>query len=319
VQQHIGSLTVSATPRALGRRRKSPADIILSDTRSAFAEAFRVTWANLQLAAAGPRSAALGGRRSGTTLGITSASSGEGKSTHALALARTAALAGEKVVLVDADQRRSGVSRLLDHDFCFTLRDFLQDRCTANDVIAVEERSGVHFVPSVPAHVTWTSQDLQRFFKLIDYLKDRFAVVIVDLPPLLGIAETIRLAMAADNIALVVRWGRTERQFVQYALDTLRSASLSPIAVILNDVDLKAQRRRGYRDHTEIYTDKRLYRAASAYREPAPRTALPIAAADGDVYAGASVSELPPDDTHRDRSHPAGSDIERLYDRYHGS
>src|SRR5262249_29564354 len=148
----------------------------------------------------------------------------------ALALARTAALAGEKVVLIDADQRRSGVSRLLDQDFCFTLRDFLQDRCTANDVIGVEERSGVHFVPSAPAHVTWTSQDLQRFFKLVDYLKDRFAVVIIDLPPLLGIAETVRLAMAADNIALVVRWGRTERQFVQYALDALRSAGLSPIA-----------------------------------------------------------------------------------------
>jgi uncharacterized protein involved in exopolysaccharide biosynthesis/Mrp family chromosome partitioning ATPase len=323
VQQHIGSLTVSATPRALGRRRKSPADIILHDTGSAFAEALRVTWANLQLAAAGPRSAALGGRRQGTALGVTSATSGEGKSTHALALARTAALAGEAVVLVDADQRRSGVSRLLDQDFCFTMRDFLQDRCRANDVIAIEERSGMHFVPSVPAHVTWTSQDLQRFFKLIDYLKDRFAVVIIDLPPLLGIAETIRLAMAADNIALVVRWGRTERQFVQYALDALGSASLSPTAVILNDIDLKAQRRRGYRDHTEIYTDKRLYQAA-AYRWPAPGPTLPIAAADADEYSAVGVSavgasEPQPVDTHRERSHPAGSDIERLYNRYQGS
>ncbi len=269
VQQHIGSLTVSATPRAVGRRRKSPADIILNDKRSAFAEAFRVSWANIQLAAAGPRSAALGSRRLGTALGITSASSGEGKSTHALALARTAALAGEKVVLVDADLRRSGVSRLLDQDFCFTLRDFLQDRCTANDVIAVEERSGVHFVPSAPADVSWTSHDLQRFFKLVDYLKDRFAIVIIDLPPILGLAETIRLAMAADSIALVIRWGRTERQFVQFALDALRSASLSTIAVILNDIDLKTQRRRGYRDHTAVYTDKGLYRAAPGYREPA--------------------------------------------------
>ena len=49
-------------------------------------------------------------------------------------------------------------------------------------------------------------------------------------------------------MALVIRWGRTERQFVQFALDALRSASVSTISVILNDIDLKAQRRRGYRD-----------------------------------------------------------------------
>ena len=165
VQQHIGSLTVSATPRAVGRRRKSPADIILNDNRSAFAEAFRVSWANIHLAVAGPRSASFGGRRLGTALGITSAASGEGKSMHALALARTAALAGENVVLVDADLRRSGVSRLLDQDFCFTLRDFLQDRCTANDVIAIEERSGVHFVPSTPADFSWTSQRPPAIFQ----------------------------------------------------------------------------------------------------------------------------------------------------------
>ena len=158
VQEHVGPLTVSATPRVPGRRRKSPADIILEDNRSAFAEAFRISWANIQLAVAGPTSASLiSGMRPGTVLGITSAASGEGKSLHALALARTAALAGENVVLVDADLRRSGVSRRLDQDFCFTLNDFLEGRCTADDVIAIEEPSNVHFVPSVPGNVAWTS------------------------------------------------------------------------------------------------------------------------------------------------------------------
>ena len=79
-------------------------------------------------------------------------------------------------------------------------------------------------MPSSPTDFSWTSHDLQRFFNFIDYLKDRFAIVIIDLPPVLGLAETIRLAMAADSIALVIRWGRTERQFVQLALDALRTA-----------------------------------------------------------------------------------------------
>ena len=318
VQQQIGSLSVSVTPRALGRHRKSPADVILYDTMSVFAEALRVSWANIQLAFEGPRSASFEGRRLGTALGITSAASGEGKSTHALALARTAALAGESVVLVDADLRRSGVSRLLDQEFCFTLRDFLQDRCTANDVIAIEQHSGLHFVPSTPAAAACTSQDLQRFFNFVDYLKDRFAVVIIDLPPILGRAETIRLAVAADSIALVIRWGRTERQLVKFALDALRSASVSTIAVILNDIDLKAQQRRGYRDHTVVYTDKGLYRAPREHRGPAPRAALPVVvAANPNAHSEASRSEVHHGDTPRDQPRSAGSDIERLYNRYH--
>jgi succinoglycan biosynthesis transport protein ExoP len=322
VQQHIGSLTVSGTPRAIGRNRRHPADIILSDNRSAFAEAFRVTWANIHLAIANPRSASFGGRRLGTALGITSAASGEGKSTHALALARTAALAGEKVVLIDADLRRSGLSRLLKQDFCFTLRDFVQDRCTANDVIALEERSGLHFVPGAPADVSWTTHELHRFRNFIDYLKDRFTVVIIDLPPIVGIADTIRLSMAADSIALVIRWGRTERQFVQFALDALRTASVSMSAVILNDIDLKAQRRLGYYDQTVVYRDKGLYyRAPSGHRQPASRVSLPMAAAEEDAEPDAppesTVSEPQRRDTHRGRSRSPASDIERLYDRYH--
>jgi polysaccharide biosynthesis transport protein len=317
VQQHFGSLTVSATPRAIGRSRKFPADLILSDNRSVLAEAFRVTWANLHLAVVDARSASFGGRRLGTALGITSASSGEGKSTHALALARTAALAGESVVVIDADLRRAGLSRLLNQDFCFTLRDFLRDRCTASEVIAIEQRSGVHFVPSTPADVSWTTHDLHRFSSFVDYLKDRFSIVIIDLPPIVGIADTIRLAMTADRIALVIRWGRTERQFVQFALDALRGINIAPIGVILNDIDLKAQRRRGYRDSTVVYTDKRLYRAERGHREPARPASLPMAAVKPDARSDTSRSELQPDDTHRDRPRPAGSDIERLYNKYH--
>jgi Mrp family chromosome partitioning ATPase len=316
VQQQIGSLTLSATPRAIGRQRKFPADIILKDNRSAFAEAFRVSWTNLQLAAADPMSISFGGKRLGTAVGITSAASGEGKSTHALGLARTAALAGENIVLVDADLRRSGVSRLLSQDFRFTLIDFLRDRCTANDVIAIEECSGVHFVPSAATDFLWTTGDLRRFVNFIDYLKNRFSIVIIDLPPVLGLAETIRLARAVESIALVIRWGRTARQLVRFARDALRSAGVPIVALMLNDVDLKSQRRRGYYDSTLVYTDKGLYNVPNGHREPASQASLPTIEANPSAYSEISSSEQQPRDIRRNRSRPAASDIERLYDRY---
>jgi uncharacterized protein involved in exopolysaccharide biosynthesis/Mrp family chromosome partitioning ATPase len=319
VQGHVGPLTVSATPRVPGRGRKFPADIILDNNSSAFAEAFRVSWTNVQLAITGPRSVPFVGETGPrAVLGITSAGSGEGKSVHALALARTAALAGENVVLVDADLRRAGVSRLIEQDFSLTLSDFLQHRCTADDIIAVEERSGVHFVPTVPGNIAWTTKELQRFFNFVEYLRNRFAVVIIDLPPVLGLAETIRLAGAVDGVALVVRWGRTDRQHVQFALDALRTANTSAIAVILNDIDLRAQRRRGYRDHSLVYTDKGLYRVASGYREPDAQDASPATAQSPDTYSDAQES-TEPQAPGAESLHPAvGSTIERWYDRYRG-
>jgi len=325
VEHQLGSLRVGATPRAFGRGRKSPADVVLTDQLSVIAEAFRLSWANIQLAMEGSKSTPFAAaRRPGMALAITSAATGEGKSTHALAFARTAALAGEKVVLVDADMRRSGVSRLLDQSFCFTLRDFLQGQCTADEVVAVEERSGVNVVPSSPVQATWTKQDIQRFCHLIDYLKEQFTVVIIDLPPILGLAETIRLSIVADTVVLIIRWARTERQFVQFALDALRSAGVAAGAAVLNDIDLKTQQRRGYRDRSVVYTDEGLYRAASVDREPASRPPLPAVVAptpevDGQARTRAAQADRLGRTADPEKpSTDAASDIERMYDRYLG-
>jgi succinoglycan biosynthesis transport protein ExoP len=322
VQQQVNLQTIGATPRAARRRRKSPADMLLDDSRSAVAEAFRLSWANVQLAIEGPNTGSLfGGGGTGTVLGITSAASGEGKSTHALAFARTAALAGDRVVLVDADLRRSGVSRLVGGDPHFTLSDFLRGRCTADQVVVVEERSGTNFVPSTPFDAPWTSQDLRRFAELIGHLKSQFALVIIDMPPILGLAETIRLTVAADSIALIIRWGRTERQLVRYALDTLRNAGASASAVILNDIDVKAQQRRGYQDCTLAYSDEGVGRMEPASRVP-PLAVSSTSEANPD--AGASEVRRPAPGRNRARrgddpakaSTIAKSDIQRLYERH---
>jgi uncharacterized protein involved in exopolysaccharide biosynthesis/Mrp family chromosome partitioning ATPase len=328
VQQQVNLQTIGATPRAAHRRRKSPADMLLDDSRSAVAEAFRLSWANIQLAIEGPNTgSSFGGKGTGTVLGITSAAAGEGKSTHALAFARTAALAGDKVVLVDADLRRSGVSRVLGGGPRFTLSDFLQGRCTADEVVAVEERSGTNFVPSTPFDAPWTSQDLRRFGELIGHLKSQFALVIIDMPPILGLAETIRLTVAADSIALIVRWRRTERQLVRYALDTLRNAGASASAVILNDIDVKALQRLGYQDCAVHYPDDGLYRVGPECRRHFARPPLTGAAGSWDEDLEANGQEERPRNIDHERSSDpvaegpvtaARSDIERLYAKYRG-
>src|SRR5262249_16326342 len=160
---------------------------------------------------------------------------------------------------------------------------------------------------------------------LIDYLKERFAVVIIDLPPILGLAETIRLSVVADSIVLIIRWARTERQFVQFALDALRSAGVDANSAILNDIDLRAQPRRGYRERSVAYPDEGLYRAAPD-EKPDPASHPVVPAATSALDANLELDRLAPTpDFQRNRPEPprdaaktastARSDIERLYDR----
>ena len=253
IEQHLEPGTVSATPRAIGQTDKSPADLILDDPRSVFAEAFRLSWTNIQLVIARSEAAGLVGGRPNTVIGITSAMTGEGKSTHALAFARTAALSGESVVLIDADLRRAGVSRLLDVEPGLTLRDFLCGQSPVSEVLCVEPHSGLYYMPSTPAGPLWSSSDYRRFGELIRHLREYFTIVIIDLPPVLGLAETIRLATATDGVALIIRWALTERQLVHLACTTLRNAGVTAMPV-LNDVDLKTQRRYAHYDWTVVHT-----------------------------------------------------------------
>jgi hypothetical protein len=91
--------------------------------------------------------------------------------------------------------------------------------------------------------------------------------------------------------------------------------------VILNDIDLRAQRRRGYRDRSLVYTNEALYRTVPGYRQPAPQTPssmASMAAAKPDAEPETDVSEPQADDRPREGEHPAGSTIERWYDKYHG-
>ena len=228
---------------------------------------------------------------------------------------------------MDADLRRSGVSRLIEQSCCFTLRDFLDGRRTANEVVALEERSGVRFVPSTPVQAPWTSQDIRRFTNFVDHLKEEFDVVIIDLPPILGLAETIRLSSAADKVALIIRWGRTERQFVQYAFDALRGAGIHASAAILNDIDLRAQHRRGYRDRTMVYGDENLYRAVPLTGEPFSPGTPPVMAGGSEASSELDRRRAPPPDSQQDRFEKAenpraaivaSSDIQRLYDKFLG-
>jgi Mrp family chromosome partitioning ATPase len=69
-------------------------------------------------------------------------------------------------------------------------------------------------------------------------LRDRFAHVVVDAPPLFGVSDAMILAPRVEGVLLVLRHGRASRDAAQRAVQLLGSVRARVLGVVLNDVDL---------------------------------------------------------------------------------
>ncbi len=92
-----------------------------------------------------------------------------------------------------------------------------------------------------------------RMTFLLDHLKKRFDVVIVDSPPLLPTSDALLLAPRTDGVVLVVKAGHINREMIKKAVEQLQNTQANMIGVVLNDVDTK---REGYYKYYAKYYAK---------------------------------------------------------------
>jgi uncharacterized protein involved in exopolysaccharide biosynthesis/Mrp family chromosome partitioning ATPase len=190
----------------------SPADIIIDAPVSPFAEAFRIA-----------RSTLLSGSTTGTQPRIISMMStlpDEGKTTCSLALSRVLAMSGEKVLLVDCDLRQTGLTRAVGGDGRTGLVEILQDGIDVDRAIYPDRAPGLDVI-SISAPL-FTPQDLfGKQGKMEDLLKTllgRYDRIVMDCPPLLGVADARALADFSDAAILLVKWNSTPAGSIHAAL-----------------------------------------------------------------------------------------------------
>jgi capsular exopolysaccharide synthesis family protein len=180
---------------------------------------------------------------------ITSALHAEGKSTVAARLGRTLAQAGHRTLLVSADLRwptlhelvntpaEPGLSELLAELEQSTRRNRSLERLVSAAIVSVESgnRYGELDIlpsgrkPDDPARLL-TGDGLASVFEAIGALD--YAYVIVDAPPLLGIADTQALARCADSLLYIARLDRLTLDNVMDARDTLDRIEINPIGLV---------------------------------------------------------------------------------------
>lgn len=167
---------------------------------SAFSESLRVLHTNLKL---------LSADRPLRSVIIASALPGDGKSTIALNLAPTAAILGQKVLLVDSDMRRPQVAQRLNLNQKQGLSTVITNNSNETEIDNYLQKPMplVDFsvlpagdLPPDPAKLL-ASQKMQH---LVKDFERTFDLVVYDTPPVLGLADASLLASHTDGVILVV-------------------------------------------------------------------------------------------------------------------
>lgn len=166
---------------------------------------------------------------------VTSALPAEGKTTIAVGLARLAARAGQKVVLVDGDIRRPGVAKSFGMAVTKNdLVDLLTGTAQLTDVLRKDRATDLILLTT--RKLASTASDLlgsQAMEGLIATLKDSFDLVIIDSAPVLPVNDSRILAGLADAIVFAVRWEKTPRAAVQQAVQALSAVGASIAGLVL--------------------------------------------------------------------------------------
>jgi polysaccharide biosynthesis transport protein len=184
-----------------------------------------------------------GAVKSSKTIGFTSASPGEGKSTVACSFAQLVADTGSRVVLVDCDLRNPALTRALTPKTTAGLFDVIAGRTALQDAIWTDPVTKLSFLPaSLNSDLTHTSEVLRSnaLKELFEKLSQDYDYVVVDLSPLAPIVDTRSTAHFIDSYVLVVEWGRTQRDVVVHALKTAWLLRQNLLGVVLNKSDTKA-------------------------------------------------------------------------------
>jgi len=222
--QEIASLP---TLGQIGRFKPDTGPAFVSGGRSHTAEAYRQLRTNVHFTTLGAEL---------KTIVITSANPGEGKSTTAANLATVLAQAGDRVILVDTDLRRSTLRKTFEGPSSFGLTGLLlNDSADPKEALITTRWKNLQLLPTgiLPPNPSelLTSTRMNRVIESLRGLAD---YVIFDTPPVIAVTDAIVLAARTDGTILVAESGRTRTEALRLSVRTLTQANAKPIGVVLN-------------------------------------------------------------------------------------
>jgi capsular exopolysaccharide synthesis family protein len=255
---YVNTPVLAAIPHLRSRARQRSAQLIVElEPRSPVAESYRTVRSNLLNMAR---------TRDVKVLAVVSPFQREGKTITAANLAAALGRADQDVLVLSADIRKPRVHEFFGVTNNRGLADVLEGTMPIEEAIVRTGIDNVWLLPAGPA-ADRPAELLQspRMSELLKFLRERFDFVLLDCPPVLGLADCLSIAPLADSVLLVVQEGNTRGGAIIEAVDQLERVGASIGAAILNDVHIP-RGRPGH--HGYGY-----YLAASDYLRPEEREA----------------------------------------------
>ena len=171
---------------------------------------------------------------------VTSTGPSEGKSFVSSNLALSFAEAGFRTVLVDGDTRRGAIQQAFGVPQKPGLVDYLQANASLEEAVYATSYERLSLVPcgsrhrQAPEMVTTAAME-----SLLDELRARYDVVIVDSPPLGAGTDAYALATLTGGMLMVLRVGVTDRRMAIAKLETMDRLPIRPLGAVLNGIEPK--------------------------------------------------------------------------------
>ena len=210
-----------------------------TDAKSLISEAYRVIRTNIQF------SGTVGKKLK--SIVITSTIASEGKSTTISNLGVVLAQAGYKTLILDCDFRKPVLHKIfklrnVGLTNCITsgenIEDFIQESNVEKNLFVLT--SGV--IPPNPSEILG-SKEMES---LIRTLEQRFDYVLIDMPPVMPVTDTLVLAGKVDGVIVVVEAERISPAIAKEMKDKLVKNGANILGVILNKIDIDGSSSYGY-------------------------------------------------------------------------
>ena len=210
----------------------------------------------------------------GGVVGVVSVLPGEGKSTFAVSFAEMLVSTGSKVLLVDADLRQPGASRLIGSEAELGLMHIAEGK-SWREVAMTDSQTGLVTVPANASGAGGAASDFLSSPAMQTFLAEsraEFDYVVIDLPPLGPVIDAMSVLPWTDGFILVTEWGTTPRRLVRTLIGREPELSSDILGVVLNKVDFKKLPRYSEAGGVERFIDayQRYYQVDDAV-EPASR------------------------------------------------
>lgn len=224
IEYFFGVPAIAALPNLPSR--KVADEQMQPSSRSAYREAILGLYTSLQFVSSEKLS----------VIAVSSSIPGEGKSTTCSHLAAVYASLGTRVLLIDADMRKPSLHRRFRVPNLIGLSSLLQGEVAPEEALLESGQGGLTILAAGPSPANPSELLRLRLGTLVERLRDRFDVILIDCPPTLGFADVTSVATIASGVLLVVQAGATDQAQVAGAIRSFRSVRANLLGIVLNRV-----------------------------------------------------------------------------------